>query len=188
MVNHLFFSPFPKETTREWFHFFSRFQGGVEWTNTGRGSEREPFHLSPSPMKGSGNYRRDTRHGKSRVYRFHGLPFPLLPLNWTFSTGNLKYVFPSFSHDRSAEVRERFFPFARFPWPLSSSRLVISHSSFPFPQGFRAHRAVPFIFPSLSSFISYFKLSLLVNLFLQLFRIIWRLGVLFEEEGGRRRD
>lgn len=61
--------------------------------------KRELFSLSPM-IEGD---RRDTCHGKSRVYRFHGLPFLSLPLNRTFR--NLEYVFPSFSHDRSAEGR-----------------------------------------------------------------------------------
>ena len=63
----------------------------------------------------------------------------IVTISGELPTGNFDHGFPSLSHDRRGdgregiEVRERFFPFVRFPWPLSPSRLVISHSSFPFP-------------------------------------------------------
>lgn len=159
----------------------------MERTNTGREGALSSFSLADDE-RGAAIYLGGTRVTENREF-IDFMAFPSLELN--FPRGKFEYVFPIFfARSRSAEVRERFFPFARFPWPLSSSRLVISHSSFPFPQGSPTSSSCSvrstFLSNSsplsLSSFISCFKLPFLVNLFSQLFRIIWRPRVLFEEE------
>lgn len=74
--------------------------------------------------------------GKSRVYGFSTLPSLLLSL-YTYSSSELCVHFSIHLPPPPSSTTgnfDRFFAFGRFPRSLSSSRLVITPRSFPFPR------------------------------------------------------